>query len=70
MPCGLFYLNSLDRFISYMRGVWVVLLLPCFVEISKFNANSVDPDQTPRSVASDLGLHILPISLLWDAKLG
>ena len=24
------------------------LLLPCFVEISEFNANSVDPDQTPR----------------------
>ena len=26
---------------------------------------SVDPDQTPRS---DLGLHCLPISLLWDAR--
>ena len=30
-----------------------------------FNANSVDPDQTPRSTASDLGLHCLPMSLLW-----
>ena len=28
-----------------------------------FNANSVDPDQTPRSAASDLGLHRLSISL-------
>ena len=26
---------------------------------------SVDPDQTPRS---DLGLHCLPISLLWDGR--
>ena len=31
------------------------------------NANSVDPDQTPSSVASDLGLHYLPMSLLWYA---
>ena len=26
-------------------------------------ANSGHPDQTPRSVASDLGLHCLPITL-------
>ena len=25
-------------------------------------ANSEDPDQTPHSVASDLGLHCLPVS--------
>ena len=37
----------------------------CFVEISE-NANSVDPDQTPRPAASDLGLHCLPVSLLWQ----
>ena len=30
---------------------------------------SVDPDQTPRSAASDQGLHCLPMSLLWDASL-
>ena len=29
---------------------------------------SVDPAQTPRSAASDLGLHCLPMSLLWDAR--
>ena len=51
---GIFYLNSLDRSICY---------------ILEFNANSVDSDQTPRSVASDLGLHCLPMSLLWDARL-
>ena len=27
-------------------------------------ANSEDPDQTPHSAASDLGLHCLPITLL------
>ena len=32
------------------------------------HANNVDPDQTPRSAASDLSLHCLPKSLLWEAK--
>ena len=32
-------------------------------------ANSGDPDQTPRSAASDLGLHYLPITLLWVSRL-
>ena len=27
-------------------------------------ANSGDPDQTPRSAASDLGLHYLPVTRL------
>ena len=40
-----------------------------FCKISELNANSVDPDQMPHSEASDLGLHCLPISLLWDARL-
>ena len=30
--------------------------------------NSVDPDQSPRSTASDLCLHCLPRSQLWDAR--
>ena len=62
MPSGL-YLNSLNTFISYIRSVWLVLSLSRFVEISEFN-ESVDPDQTPRSAASDLGIHGLPVSLL------
>ena len=37
--------------------------------MSELNANSVEPDQTPCSAASDLGLHCLPMSLLWDASL-
>ena len=43
-------------------------LLPCFIEIPVFNANSADPDQMSHSAASDLGLHCLPMSLLWDAR--
>ena len=31
-----------------------------------FNANSVDPDQAPHSAASDLSLHCLTMSLLWE----
>ena len=31
-------------------------------------AYSVDPDQTPHSVASDLGLHCLPMSHKKDAR--
>ena len=41
-------------------------LLPCFIEIPVFNTNSVDPDQMLHSVASDLGLHCLLMSFLWD----
>ena len=41
---------------------------PIIGEIPEFNANSVDPDQAPRSAASDLGLHSLPMSLAWDAR--
>ena len=43
-------------------------LLPCVVEISELITNSVDPDQTAGSAMSNLGLHCLPVSLLWDAR--
>ena len=32
------------------------------------HANSGDPDQMPHSVASDLGLHFLPMSHKKDAR--
>ena len=32
-------------------------------------ANSGDPDQTPRSAASDLGLHCLPVTLSGVSRL-
>ena len=55
-------------FLTYRVAGYISLIL-CFVESPLFNANSVDPDQTPRSAASDLGLYCLPLSLLWDARL-
>ena len=67
MPSGR-SVDSLDRFISILGVSILFLLLPCFIAKSMLNANSGDPDQTPRSVASDLGLHCLPISILYDAR--
>ena len=41
-------------------GMWVLF---CSF-YSFFEANSEDPDQMPHNVASDLGLHCLPMTLL------
>ena len=60
---------QLDGSQSNVRCIWLVFIIIIFIEILVFNVNSVDPDQTPRSTASDLGLHCLTMSLLWDAKL-
>ena len=38
-------------------------------KMAKLFANGGDPDQTPRSAASDLGLHCLPITLLRVSRL-
>ena len=38
-------------------------------KMAKLFASSGDPDQTPRSVASDLGLHCLPITFLRVSRL-
>ena len=67
MPNGLCYLNNMNGSFLNRRGVWFVLLLSCFIKNPVLNVNSVDSDQTPRSAASDLGLHCLPTSRLWDA---
>ena len=37
--------------------------------MAKQFANSEDPDQTPHSAASDLGLHCLPFTLLRVSRL-
>ena len=68
LPSRLSYLNFSDKSICSKRGIWVVLLLPCFIEIPVLNANRVDPDQTPHSAALDLGLRYLQMSLLWEAR--
>ena len=53
-----------------IRSVWLVFILTIFfIKVPFLNANSADPDQTLRFVASDLGLDCLPLSLLWDAKI-
>ena len=63
MPSGLFWVNSLDRSIFYIRGVWIVSIIITFVESPDLNANSVAPDQMLHSAVSDLGLHCLSLSL-------
>ena len=73
--------DSLERSISNRRGDWIFVSfffffffyggvgaisgLLCFMEISVFNANIVD---TMQNMASDLGLHCLPMSLLWITR--
>ena len=70
MPSRLFYLHSLDRSIFNITGVRLVFTITMFYRFFffffffVFNANSVDSDQTPRSVVSDLDLYCLPMSLL------
>ena len=68
MSSGLFYLPYLDQPISVSGVPDQFCLLPCFIEMPVVNANSVDLDQTPHSVAFDLGLHCLLMSHLWDAR--
>ena len=53
-----------------VEGIFGYFLLSpaCLIEIPVPNANSIDTDQTPRAASSDLGLHCLPMSLLWDAR--
>ena len=46
------------KFSIYLnRRVFLMICIPVF------NANSADPDPTPLSVVSVLGLHCLPLSL-------
>ena len=46
----------------------MVVSLPFKFEENTLYANSGDPERTPRSVASDLGLHCLPMSHRKDAR--
>ena len=63
--------SSISLFLTGLFPIYAVSglfsMLPFIIEIPVFNANSVDPDQMPDFVASNLGLHCLPVSLLWDA---
>ena len=51
---------------------FITMFFCCFfIEIRVFNANSVDPDQTMRSVPYDLGLRCLSV-IFWgfQTKIG
>ena len=61
---GLFHCYMLDKSICHLRVVGSILSLLFYCWWNILLANSVDPDQTPYYVASDLGLHCLPVTLL------
>ena len=64
MSNGLFYFNSLDWSISNRRDIWLTFIITIIIEISVINANSIDPDQTPRSVASDLFIQFAKVPFM------
>ena len=58
----------LDESICHFRGVGPFCSFYSIFEWKILSANNVGPDQMPHDVASDLGLHCLPISLLWASR--
>ena len=63
---GLFHPNQLNEPMSNFRGVWCTFSFLFYFEWIFLVATNEDSDQTPRS---DLGLHCLPMSQKWDARL-
>ena len=61
---GLFHCYMFDKSICHFRGAGSILWLLFYFKANILLANSVNPDQTPRYVASDLGLHCPPMTLL------
>ena len=60
----LFYCYMLDESICHFRGIRSILSLVFYFWWKILLANTVDPDQTQHYVASDLGLHCMPMTLL------
>ena len=58
----------LDESICHFRGVGSILLFLFYFGWKILLANNVDPDQMPHNVASDLGLHSFPMTLLLVSK--
>ena len=54
----------LDESVCHFKGVGSTLSLLFYFRWKILLANSVDPEQTPNYVASNLGLHGLPMALL------
>ena len=61
---GLFHRYTLDVSICHFRSVWSNLSLLCYFKWKILLSNNVDPDQMPHHMASNLGLHCLPMTLL------
>ena len=59
----LFHCYMLDTSSCHCRGVRSILSLLFYFLWNILLANNVDPDQTPHDVASDQGLHCLPMTL-------
>ena len=57
-----------DESICHFRGVTSILSLSLYFLCEILLANNVDPDQMPDHVASELGVHCLPITLLWVSR--
>ena len=69
LPNGPIHPYQLDESISNFRGVRSTFSFLFYFDLKFLLANREDPDQTPHSAASDLGLHCLPMSQKWDAGL-
>ena len=54
----------LDKPICHFRGIRSTLLLLFYFLMEILLADNVNPDQMPHYVASDLGQHCLPMTLL------
>ena len=60
----------INRLVSFhFKGCTVVFYIFIQISIEHSVSNSGDPDQTSHSVASDLGLHCLPMFHEKDARL-
>ena len=62
-------LIRLPHTINWKSPISILGSSGCERKMAKLFANSGDPDQTPRSAASDLGLHCLPSTLLGVSRL-
>ena len=69
LPGGPVHPYQLDESIPNFKRVCCTFSFLFYFEYIFLLANSEDPDQMPRSAASDLGLHCLHISQKWDARL-
>ena len=68
MPNGISLFYQLEQSISVLRDAGQYFHFNSTFQYYNLSANSGDPDQTPHSVLSDLGLHCLPMSHKMDAR--